>query len=170
MIQKLFRNHVDYKKFCNIKNNFYEEKQLKFYNYLVLQIQRCFRGYYSRKYKSDMKKRKKYIQELQEKNDELIRSMSAYAEKQLEEDYLYQKKLKEEKFFKLAQNLHHLTSTKQIPGVYNPNPYLMNVCYYYLFFYLIFYIYLIFFFIFIRFQLLIIYQLKNILEEQFEIY
>lgn len=29
---------------------------------------------------------------------------------------------KEETFKTLAQNLHHLVSTKQIPGVYKPHP------------------------------------------------
>lgn len=47
----------------------------------------------------------------------------------LQLDFEEQQRVRREEFTKLARNMHHLTSTRQIRGVYNPLPFLMPVCY-----------------------------------------
>lgn len=59
-------------------------RQLYYINYLCIQLQKCFRGYYSRKYKRDHSKRKAYCRELQEKGREVLEKMQQYAFEQTE--------------------------------------------------------------------------------------
>ena len=102
-----------------------------------MQVQKSFRGYYSRKYKQDHSSRKKYLKSVEEVGEKIRESMRQYAETQAEVRYgtvfpsscdvlkreeYESKKSKEETFQQLTQNLHHLLSTKQIRGVYNPDP------------------------------------------------
>lgn len=51
--------------------------------------------------------------------------LNSYFSLQREEAEREQKK--EDEFTQLAQNLHHLVSTKRIPGIYKPLPYYNNV-------------------------------------------
>lgn len=54
-------------------------RQLHYINYLCIQLQKCFRGYYSRKYKRDHSKRKAYCKMLEEKRQEVLAKMEQYA-------------------------------------------------------------------------------------------
>ena len=96
-------------------------------NYFAVQVQKTFRGYFSRKYKKDHGRRKRYLQGVEAKGNEVRETLRKYAEDQQE----YERKKKEEDFNKevnkLTKGLHHLVSTKQIAGVFNPNENYMNV-------------------------------------------
>ncbi len=54
------------------------------FDYFVLQIQRCFRGAYSRKYRHDFHKRKEYLHGLVAKGNQIRESMANYSRNQLE--------------------------------------------------------------------------------------
>lgn len=90
-------------------------------NYSAIQVQKSFRGFHSRKYKKDHGKRKRYLQGVAQKGDEIREAMQRYAEEQTQ----YQEMKAEDDFNKdikdLTGSLHHLMSTKQRPGIYNPN-------------------------------------------------
>lgn len=102
-------------------------RQLYYINYLCIQLQKCFRGFYSRKYKRDHSKRKAYCRELQEKGKEILEKMQQYAFEQNEREAEEAQQQKENEFRNLAQNLHHLLSTKHVRGVYNPVAHLVMV-------------------------------------------
>ena len=79
-------------------------------------------GYKYRKYKRDYKARKKYLEETNIINKETLNLLGDWANNML---YQREKDMYDNQrstFDNLAGNLHHLISTKSIPGVYN-SPY-----------------------------------------------
>lgn len=82
---------------------------------------RCsYRGYYSRKYEHDFYARKKYLQHVAHKNEEVRRLLDQHHSEKLKEQEIRAEECARTEFGELASNLHHLSSTKAIPGVYNP--------------------------------------------------
>lgn len=91
-------------------------------NYFVLQIQRISRGFVSRRNKFDFYKRKSYINGVKEKGDFEREVTKLHIKQQMENIALEDDMKKDGKMKTFASNLHHLLSTQQIRGVYNPNP------------------------------------------------
>ena len=86
------------------------------------EIQRTFRGYYSRRYIHDVAARRAYIQQVISQGEQLRRDVE---QRQFDETNSKWKDDQDENkktFSKAAARLHHLISTKSIPGVYN-SPY-----------------------------------------------
>jgi hypothetical protein len=70
-----------------VKNAFQardEYRQLCLFQYFAAQIQRSFRGYYSRKYRQNHFSRKAYFKTIAEKNKEIREQLAKYAEEQAE--------------------------------------------------------------------------------------
>ncbi len=93
-----------------------------FYGYHATIITRFFRGYLCRKSKLDYHERRKYLQRIKQKNEETLAKLQEYS-KAVQYHQERQKEEDQRKAFNIvASNLHHLVSTKTIPGVYNtPN-------------------------------------------------
>ena len=119
-VQRIWRGFLGRCKFMQQKQNENEYKQSKFFNEQAKIIQKYYRGYYSRKYEHDFYARKSYIQHVQTKNDEVRKQLESYARKTALEEAKLQEQTARTEFHELASNLHHLASTKAIPGVYNP--------------------------------------------------
>ena len=92
------------------------------FNCFALIIQRAYRGFYSRKYKASHFKRKQFMANLMQKTIEV---------REMQYEYSIQQALREERegieerdgeIKKLTEGLHHLVSTHQIRGVFNPPP------------------------------------------------
>jgi hypothetical protein len=79
-----------------------------------------YRGYYCRRWEHDFYARKKYLQYVETKNDEVRRNLDDHNRKIAQEEQKRQEQCARTEFSELASNLHHLTSTKAVPGVYNP--------------------------------------------------
>ena len=79
-----------------------------------------YRGFYSRKYEHDFYARKKYLKHVETKNEEVRKNLEEYNKKSVQDDQKRQEQSARTEFAELAGNLHHLTSTKAVPGVYNP--------------------------------------------------
>ena len=96
------------------------------FQYFALQLQKSFRGYYSRKYRQNHHLRKLYLENVKSAGERVRQATEAYAEqiRQDEENEAFEKK--EAKFKELTENLHHLVSTRQVPGVYNPRTTLLE--------------------------------------------
>lgn len=60
-----------------------ENRQLSLFHYFCIQLQRSFRGYYSRKYKHNMAKRREDVNKLDATNKAVLASMEEYAKNQL---------------------------------------------------------------------------------------
>lgn len=119
-IQRVFRGHMGRKRVRGMTLKKQHSRHLFYLHYLCIQLQRCFRGYYSRKYKHDQARRKRYCRMIEEKGKEVVEQMARYAQEQAEREAEESRIRRETEFSKLAENLHHLTSTAHIRGVYNP--------------------------------------------------
>uniref|UniRef100_A0A7S3M3D7 Uncharacterized protein n=1 Tax=Spumella elongata TaxID=89044 RepID=A0A7S3M3D7_9STRA len=125
-IQRVFRGLLGRNIARNKLKELDESRQLSLFNYLCIQLQKCFRGYYSRKYKHDQHRRKEYCKMLEEQGEQVRQNLQKYAEDLAEREEAEKEQKKDEEFTRLAQNLHHLVSTKRIPGIYKPLPYYNN--------------------------------------------
>ena len=90
------------------------------YHCLATLIQRTFRGFYSRKYKSNFYDRKKYLGGIVASGEKLRAQTLEHYMKSKEEDEKVQREETYREFKNLTENLHHLLSTKQQPGIFNP--------------------------------------------------
>ena len=79
-IQRAFRGHLGRNKASSSLKNKYDNRQLSLFHYLCIQIQKSFRGYYSRKYKQSMRKRKRYCQRISEEGEKVRKMMEKYSE------------------------------------------------------------------------------------------
>lgn len=79
-----------------------------------------YRGYYSRKYEHDFYARKQYLAHVANKNEDVRKLLNSHHKELQRQEEIRQEECARTEFGELAQNLHHLSSTKTIPGVYNP--------------------------------------------------
>lgn len=125
-IERVFRGNVG-RRCCRAeRKKFHDYKLRAKFNYFVIYIQRCFRGYYSRKYKQNYASRKKYVESVVNTAAAVREKTAQYLAEQTERLQAEQEKTANDEFISLAQNLHHLVGTKQIRGIYNPSPKYMN--------------------------------------------
>lgn len=121
-IERAHRGHRGRAVFAALRTLRDEFEEGAVYHYHAMLCQRTFRGYYSRRYKHDFNARKAYIQSVVEKGEELrahlARNHAALVVAERAED----EERRREEFKAITQHLHHLISTKSIPGVYN-SPY-----------------------------------------------
>ena len=119
-VERVFRGHVGRKKVRAAKDAQRQHRMGHMYMFFAIQLQRCFRGFYSRKYRQNHERRKAMLQEVVDKGEAVRRAMYEYAVEQA----IREERERDEKdvsdFRNLAENLHHLLSTKQQRGVYNP--------------------------------------------------
>ena len=67
-----------------------------------------------------------YLENVKRAGEHVRESMNCYADKLREEEEEKAQIRKQEEFKELTENLHHLISTKHVPGVYNPRPNLLE--------------------------------------------
>lgn len=94
-------------------------RNLQYFAQQATMIQKLFRGYFIRKYLHNFYMRKSELAALQAKNQQFKAELDEFGAAQAEEAEEYQQELAKAEFGALAKNLHHLSSTKGIPGVYN---------------------------------------------------
>lgn len=94
-------------------------------SFFATQLQRVYRGFYSRKYNHDFYARKEYVQAVMARGDTVRNATEEELRRQELEADARQQKEDQVEFRQLTQNLHHLVSTKATPGVYN-SPYLLD--------------------------------------------
>mmetsp|Transcript_97 Transcript_97/g.207 ORF Transcript_97/g.207 Transcript_97/m.207 type:complete len:443 (+) Transcript_97:157-1485(+) len=125
-VERVFRGHAARLICHRMRKEKATSRELAQYQYYALQLQKSFRGYYSRKYRQNHHLRKKYLENVKCAGERVRQSMEAYADqiRQDEEDKEF--RAKEDNFKELTENLHHLVSTNQIPGVYNPRTHLLE--------------------------------------------
>ncbi|GFR47175.1 hypothetical protein Agub_g8868 [Astrephomene gubernaculifera] len=93
-----------------------------YFNAMATIIQRWWRGFYSRKHIHDFYARKRYLQQVRERNHQVRAELSLEAERAI----IMQRQEAEERARKLfadkLSKLHHLVSTSVQPGIFN-SPY-----------------------------------------------
>ncbi|XP_065144863.2 spermatogenesis-associated protein 17 [Paramisgurnus dabryanus] len=118
-IQKIWRGFIARKLFRHRLKAAYFIMKIHFYKKMAVKIQKRWRGYYVRKYIHNYYARKRYLEGLTRKNNQIRRDLEEFAELQRRErERITLEKEEREKNIQ-AQRLHFLLSTKQCPGVYN---------------------------------------------------
>jgi hypothetical protein len=119
-IQKNFKGYLARAQHMQSVKDLSNDMNMQFYEYHLTIIQKNWRGFNSRRSKLDYHERKKYLQKIKQKNEETLIKVQEYSraihyemERKREEDH-------RKGFNQVACNLHHLVSTRIIPGVYNP--------------------------------------------------
>ena len=92
---------------------------MQFYKYHVSIIQKHWQGYRCRKNIMDYHANKKWLEMTKKKNEETLNEMKELAARRQYDLDLKNEEEQKNNFYKIASNLHHLISTKEIPGVYN---------------------------------------------------
>ena len=83
-IERVFRGHAGRLFFKRILQKKKQLRRLATFTYFALQLQKCFRGFYSRKYRQNHASRKRYLQHVVLVGQEVRESMKTYAKKQTE--------------------------------------------------------------------------------------
>ncbi|KAI9202876.1 uncharacterized protein BJ171DRAFT_426063 [Polychytrium aggregatum] len=140
-IQRIYRGYIGRNSFEKKALEKNHAKRMKMYNAMATNIQKIWRGYYSRKFKFDYYRRKEYIKHITKKvrpeqyappietHHDCPAQMDKIRE-QLKIHESFQKQLVEEqredeelaRLEALAGRSHHLLSTKAIPGVWSSVP------------------------------------------------
>ncbi|KAK2955845.1 putative iq calmodulin-binding motif family protein [Blattamonas nauphoetae] len=145
MIQKVFRGYSTrkhlqtlhgraliiqcaFRVYCakKVYNKLYAEKchreRLQHFNAAAQKIQTLFRGWYIRKYVCNIRKRREYLQNIQSKNEEVRQMLEEYQKQQLVQIKEQAELDHHNSVVASSRNLHHLTSTKTMPSIFN-SPY-----------------------------------------------
>lgn len=91
-----------------------------FYTGCAVCIQRTFRGYWTRRYVHDFYARKKYLLDTSNKGDLTVKYLNDVAARRIEDEARVADENQRLQVANATSMLHHLLSTKIIPGVYNP--------------------------------------------------
>ena len=78
-----------------------------------------FRGFYSRKYIHDYRKRREYLKQIQIKNSKTLEMMNEHAKQSALDQKEKEEMNKLKSLGSVGQKLHYLVSTESINGVYN---------------------------------------------------
>lgn len=118
VIKRVYRGYRTRKSFWKLTSIALSLQRKHFFSSAALCIQRIYRGFYSRKYLHDFHARKKYLKYIEGKNQRRLEKMNKYKQDLLADEQKRQEEYARMEFYKLSTNLHHLTSTKAVPGVY----------------------------------------------------
>jgi hypothetical protein len=118
-IQTIFRVFYARKMFKTKKMQDDDQKNFSYFAKQAIIIQKIFRGFFVRKYVHNFYLRKEELKALERKNEEFKKELEAFGKAQAIESEEYRMEQAKQEFASLAKNLHHLSSTRNIPGVYN---------------------------------------------------
>ncbi|XP_005374764.1 PREDICTED: spermatogenesis-associated protein 17 [Chinchilla lanigera] len=119
IIQKWWRGYLGRKHYQLLVEVAYYTMKMDLYNAMAVRIQRRWRAYKVRKYCFNYFCFKEYLQAVSEANDTIREVLQEFAEIQESEEKKAKLEREEKQREKEARKMHHLLSTKQIPGIYN---------------------------------------------------
>ena len=96
--------------------------QRSFYDFLATIVQKVYRGHFSRRYKSDFAQRKRFLQGVVVKGEQLRVELDLYHRDLIVRQEEAANLERERQFEKIAYGLHHLVSTACSPGIFQ-SPY-----------------------------------------------
>ncbi|XP_076155975.1 spermatogenesis-associated protein 17 [Alosa pseudoharengus] len=119
IIQKIWRGFAARAVFRQMQEAAYLARRMKFYTLMAVRIQKRWRGYYVRKYIHNYYERKKYLEALSKKNEDIRKELVEFEAYQRKDRERLALEREEQEKYRQAQRLHFLLSTKQCPGVFN---------------------------------------------------
>lgn len=121
-IQRLVRGKLGRIAFSILKGQKLKTCNASFFHHCAQTVQRFWRGYWSRKYLHDFCARKAYLQRVSQAGERTVRHLQEKHQEQLRQAAQEKANATRMEFNTLCGELHHLVSTRVMPGVYN-NPY-----------------------------------------------
>ncbi|XP_074523023.1 spermatogenesis-associated protein 17 isoform X2 [Halichoeres trimaculatus] len=120
IIQKTWRGFTARARFRQMVKEAYFIMKMNFYEEMAVRIQRRWKGFFVRKYIHNFYARKRYLEGVVMNNELVRRELDEHEELQKRERSCL--KMVKEQTAKVyqAHRLHHLLSTKQCPGIFNP--------------------------------------------------
>lgn len=119
-MQRTYRGYMSRRRFLDIVCMAKLNHQRAVYNHFATTIQRVFRGFYSRKWRSDFFSQKRYLQ-MVEARSQAVRNDAEQCRAQQEADTRVENEaLRRHQFQAAAGGLHHLLSTAVRSGVLRP--------------------------------------------------
>ena len=122
-IQRVYRGHTGRLRARAAGAEVLRHERLAVFHYHALNLQKSFRGYYSRRYYHDFYARQAYLDDVLAKGEALRESCVGARQQQAAEAEEAAAAATEKEFHTVTQNLHHLVSTASQPGIFN-SPYL----------------------------------------------
>lgn len=121
-IERVFRGHQGRSRSRAAREEKRRNDHLAVFHYHAVNLQKCFRGYYSRRYYHDFFARKAYLDKIVANSEGLRKQLAEQREQQRRDEEEQAAQATQAEFAKVTQNLHHLVSTASQPGIYN-SPY-----------------------------------------------
>lgn len=94
--------------------------QSQFFHQSAVVIQRTFRGWWSRRHLHDFNGRKRYVQKCAKRGEWTTTYLNHEHQEKLAVAKMEEEEHMRHEFCLVAGDIHHLVSTKSIPGIYNP--------------------------------------------------
>lgn len=94
-------------------------KEQALYNAAATQIQRMFRGFWSRRYVHDCRRRREYLAKIAAKGAETRAELAAHRAALADAARLAEQAHVKDSFARAAARSHHLVGTTHVPGVFN---------------------------------------------------
>jgi hypothetical protein len=120
LVQRQFRAYQGRRRALAIRITQTKGIQLEFFNFWATAIQRHYRGFYSRKHVHDAKSRRQFLATVAARGQRTVVALQSFGVIQSKERELASQASEFSKLKNISSGLHHLVSTKSIPGVYNP--------------------------------------------------
>lgn len=119
-IQRLVRGKLGRLKTAAARLKRVRHQNLEFFHHCATVIQKFFRGYRSRKDFHDYYKRQEFLKKVGVRGERTNKHLQVNYERKLQVSREEEEAETRKEFDDLAGQLHHLVSTRMIPGVYNP--------------------------------------------------
>mmetsp|Transcript_63599 Transcript_63599/g.201131 ORF Transcript_63599/g.201131 Transcript_63599/m.201131 type:complete len:332 (+) Transcript_63599:86-1081(+) len=119
VIQRWYRGYLGRLRFKLARKVADHNLRVRFFDIMATEIQRSFRGYWSRKHIHSFYARKAYLEAVMERTAALRGEMEGGFARQQAEDELRAAMEAQDRFVRTIDGLHHLVSTDCCPGVYN---------------------------------------------------
>lgn len=94
--------------------------QTQFFHQAAVVMQRTFRGWWSRRHLHDFGGRKRYVQKMAKRGEWTTTYLDHEHQEKLAVAKMEEEERMRQEFCNVAGEIHHLVSTKSIPGIYNP--------------------------------------------------
>lgn len=120
MIQRLIRGRLGRIRAAAKEVERARRWNMLFFDHCAEVIQKYFRGAWSRKYLHDFYARRRYLDGVANRGERTVNFLKKAQEHQHMKQQMNEEKQMRKEFDVLCGQLHHLVSTTQIPGVYNP--------------------------------------------------
>ena len=119
MLQRIYRGYEGRRRASERQSEVERTTQGLLFDYFAEVIQRTFRGFHSRKVKHDFHARKKYIEEMVSKSEDLQQRLNQVAKEEAKKAEEARRAQRERKVKETTTQLHYLLSTQAQRGVMN---------------------------------------------------